>query len=102
LLREHRLQGVHRRRRHATTRRDPRASPAPDLVERNFTPPGPDQLWVADITQQRTGEGWRYLAVILDTSPAASLAGPWLSTCAPSWSSTRSIWPSVSVDRRRV
>ena len=102
LLREHRLQGVHRRRRHATTRRDPRASPAPDLVERDFTPPGPDQLWVADITQQRTGEGWRYLAVILDTSPAASLAGPWLSTCAPSWSSTRSIWPSVSVDRRRV
>jgi len=23
-------------------------------------------LWVADITQQRTGEGWLYLAVILD------------------------------------
>jgi putative transposase len=28
--------------------------------------PGPDRLWVADIIQQRTGEGWRYLAVILD------------------------------------
>jgi putative transposase len=67
LMREHRLQGVHRRRRHTTTRRDPQASPAPDLVERNFTPPGRDQLWVADITQQRTGEGWLYLAVILDT-----------------------------------
>ena len=25
-----------------------------------------DRLWVADITQQRTGEGWRYLAVVLD------------------------------------
>ena len=23
-------------------------------------------MWVADITQQRTGEGWRYLAVVLD------------------------------------
>jgi putative transposase len=23
-------------------------------------------VWVADITQQRTGEGWLYLAVILD------------------------------------
>jgi len=23
-------------------------------------------LWVADITQQRTGEGWLYLAVVLD------------------------------------
>ena len=27
---------------------------------------GANQLWVADITQQRTGEGWLYLAVILD------------------------------------
>jgi putative transposase len=67
LMREHRLQGVHRRRGHGTTRRDPTATPAPDLVERNFMPPGPDQLWVADITQQRTDQGWLYLAVILDT-----------------------------------
>ena len=66
LMREHGLQGVHRRRRHGSTRRDPTATPAPDLVERNFLPPAPDRLWVADITQQRTGEGWLYLAVILD------------------------------------
>jgi putative transposase len=66
LLREHGLQGVHRRRRHGTTRRDPQASPASDLVERDFTPTGPNRLWVADITQQRTGEGWLYVAVILD------------------------------------
>jgi putative transposase len=66
LMRDHGLQGVHRRRRGGLTRRDPQASPAPDLVERNFTPAGPDRLWVADITQQRTGEGWLYLAVILD------------------------------------
>jgi putative transposase len=66
LMRDHGLQGVHRRRRHGSTRRDPTATPAPDLVERNFLPPEPDRLWVADITQQRTGEGWLYLAVILD------------------------------------
>jgi putative transposase len=66
LLREHGLQGVHRRRRGGTTRRDPYASPAPDLVERDFTPAGPDRLWVADITQQRTDQGWLYLAVVLD------------------------------------
>jgi transposase InsO family protein len=66
LMREHGLQGIHRRRWQGTTRRDPQASPAPDLVERSFTPAGPDRLWVADITQQRTGEGWLYLAVILD------------------------------------
>jgi putative transposase len=66
LMREHGLQGVHRRRRHGSTHRDPTATPAPDLVERNFLPPGPDRLWVADITQQRTDQGWLYLAVILD------------------------------------
>ena len=66
LMRDHGLQGIHRRRRHGSTRRDPTATAAPDLVERRFRPPSPDQLWVADITQQRTGEGWLYLAVILD------------------------------------
>jgi putative transposase len=66
LMRDHGLQGVHRRWRHGSTRRDPTATPAPDLVERNFLPSGPDRLWVADITQQRTGEGWLYLAVVLD------------------------------------
>jgi putative transposase len=63
---EHGLQGVHRRRRGGLTRRDPAATPAPDLVQRRFAPPGPDQLWVADITQQHTDQGWLYLAVILD------------------------------------
>jgi len=66
LMREHGLQGIHRRRWQGTTRRDPQASPAPDLVGRSFTPADPDRLWVADISQQRTGEGWLYLAVILD------------------------------------
>ena len=67
LMRDARLQGVHRRRLRGVTRRDPQAAPAPDLVERNFTPPAPDRLWVADITQQRTGDGWLYLAVVLDS-----------------------------------
>jgi putative transposase len=66
LMRDARLQGVHRRRLRGLTRRDPQAAPAPDLVERNFSPPAPDRLWVADITQQRTGDGWFYLAVVVD------------------------------------
>jgi putative transposase len=66
LMRAAGLQGCHRRRLRGLTRRDPQAAPAPDLVERNFTPPGPDRLWVADITQQRTDQGWLYLAVVLD------------------------------------
>jgi putative transposase len=66
LMRAAGLQGCHRRRHHGLTRRDPQAAAAPDLVGRQFSPPGPDRLWVADITQQRTGEGWLYLAVVLD------------------------------------
>jgi putative transposase len=66
LMRSARIVGVHRRRRLGLTRRDPAAASAPDLVERAFTATAPDRLWVADITQQRTDEGWLYLAVVLD------------------------------------
>jgi putative transposase len=60
------LHGVHRRRLRGCTRRDQAATPSVDLVERNFRPAAPDRLYVADITQHRTGEGWFYLAVVLD------------------------------------
>src|SRR3712207_6076504 len=39
---------------------------APDLVGRNFSTEAPDKLWVADITYVRSGEGFLYLAFILD------------------------------------
>lgn len=65
LMRAARLSGCSRRRG-GTTRRDPKARPAPDRVERRFVAPGPDRLWCADISYLPTGEGWLYLAVILD------------------------------------
>jgi putative transposase len=50
-----------------TTRRDPAATPAPDLVERRFQAAGLDRLWVADITYWPTEpEGFLYRSVILD------------------------------------
>jgi putative transposase len=58
--------GVSRRRHVWTTRRDPIARPAPDLVQRIFTAAGPNRLWVADITYIATGAGFLYLAVVLD------------------------------------
>ena len=66
LMRCHRLQGVHRRRLRGCTRRDAAAEPAEDLVQRRFTAAEPDRLYVADITQHRTGQGWVYLAVVLE------------------------------------
>jgi putative transposase len=62
------IQGIpaRRGRRRGLTRRRPGVAPHPDLVERNFVAPVPDLLWVADITEIRTGEGKLYLATILD------------------------------------
>ncbi len=75
-------QGVHRRRLRGCTRRDQAATPSVDLVDRNFRPDVPDRLYVADITQHRTGQGWYYLAVVRTASAAASSAGRWRTTCA--------------------
>jgi putative transposase len=56
----------HRRGGPVTTRRDDSSRPAPDLVDRNFTASGPNQLWVADITFIPTAAGFLHLAVALD------------------------------------
>jgi len=66
LMRASSIVGVSRRRAFHTTRRDPAARPAPDLVDRKFTADGPNQLWVADITYIPTLVGFLFLAVVLD------------------------------------
>ena len=67
LMREGGLVGAsHRRGGPVTTQRDKEARPAPDLVDRDFTAMGPNQLWVADITYVPTMTGFLYLAVVLD------------------------------------
>ena len=66
LMREAGIHGVSRRRPQGTTRRNPADPLAPDLVQRQFTADAPDRLWVADITQHPTGEGWLYAAAVLD------------------------------------
>jgi putative transposase len=60
------LAGVSRRKFVVTTQRDRFARLADDLVERDFTAKGPDELWVADITYIPTWEGPLYLSVVLD------------------------------------
>jgi putative transposase len=67
LLRTHGLQGAFmRKRRRSSTRRDPAATPALDLVNRNFKSDAPDRLWVADISRIPTGEGALWLASVRD------------------------------------
>jgi transposase InsO family protein len=38
----------------------------PDLLGRDFTAPAPGQRLVGDITYLKTGEGWLYLATVID------------------------------------
>ena len=61
------LQGACGRRKLRTTRRDPDAVPAPDLVQRLFSVSEPDTLWIGDLTYIPTDEGWLYLATVIDT-----------------------------------
>ena len=66
LMREVGICGVTRRKNWRTTIRDPKARPAPDLVERDFRATEADQLWVADITEIPTRSSKLYLAAIID------------------------------------
>jgi transposase InsO family protein len=66
LMREHQIVGVHLRRRRRTTRRDPAAQAALDLLGRDFTAAGPDQRWCGDITYLRVADRFLYLATVLD------------------------------------
>jgi putative transposase len=66
LMRAAGIQGLHRRKFHGCTRRDPDATPSDDLVNRQFTVEGPDRLWVSDITEHATAEGKVYVAVVVD------------------------------------
>jgi putative transposase len=67
LMRAHGLQGAFLRKRwRCSTRQNPQATPALDLVDRNFTAGAPNRLWVADVSRIGTGEGPLWLASVRD------------------------------------
>jgi transposase InsO family protein len=68
LMRENDLRGAFLRKgwRGGSTKQNPKAEPAPDLVNRNFTADAPNRLWVADATRIVTGEGVLWLAAVRD------------------------------------
>lgn len=66
VLREQDLAGAQPRAYRVTTRQDPDAKAAPDLLCRDFTSEEPGTRLVGDITYIRTWAGWAYLAVVID------------------------------------
>lgn len=60
------LRSVYRRPYRITTRSDHLKPVAANLLNRRFYQSAVDRAWVADITYIPTGEGWLYLATVLD------------------------------------
>jgi putative transposase len=66
LMRAEQLRGRPRRRFRVTTQVDPTATPAANLLARQFAVAGPNCVWAGDLTALPTAEGWLYVAVLLD------------------------------------
>jgi len=60
------LAGARRGKQHRTTIADPAAPRPADLVGRQFDPPAPNRLWVADFTYVPTWSGMVYVAFVID------------------------------------
>lgn len=66
LMRENGIYARHKRRYKVTTDSKHGLSVAANLLDRNFMPAAPNQVWTSDITYLWTDEGWLYLAIVLD------------------------------------
>ena len=66
LLRGAGWQAKRSRRYRVTTQANPAHPAAPNRLAQVFVATQPDQIWLSDITYIRTGQGWLYLAAILD------------------------------------
>ena len=82
------IRGATRAKTRFTTKADPSAPRAPDLVKRNFSASRPDELWVADFTYCSTWSGIVYVAFVIDVY-SRRLVG---------WKAARSMTANLVVD----
>lgn len=83
LMRRAGIAGCFPKRYRRTTIGDP-CTVLPDLVQRDFTPTRPDQLWVGDSPLCAPGKAGCTCSPSSIASRAVSSAGRWQITCAPS------------------
>ena len=66
LMKKAGIEAKMKKRFKVTTKANPKAKVAPNLLNQNFTADAPNQRWVADFTYVSTQEGWLYVATVLD------------------------------------
>ncbi len=66
LMQQEGIQAKMKKRFKKTTKVNPKAKVAPNLLNQNFAADKPNQRWVADITYIATAQGWLYVAAVLD------------------------------------
>jgi putative transposase len=88
LMRHLGLRGAVRGKPVRTTIADDAADRPRDLVDRQFTAPGPNRLWVADLTYVRTWTGFVYVAFITDV----------FSRRIVGWQASRSLKTDLALD----
>jgi putative transposase len=88
LMADQGIRGASRAKKRFTTKSDPTAVRAPDLVNRNFSASRPDALWVADFTYCSTWSGIVYVAFIIDVF-SRRLVG---------WKAARSMTAALVID----
>ena len=88
LMRVQGIRGASRAKKRFTTRADPAAVRAPDLVRRDFMASRPDATWVADFTYCSTWSGIVYVAFVIDV----------FSRRIVGWKAARSMTATLVVD----
>jgi putative transposase len=92
LMRQAGLRGLLRDKSPRTTRPTAETGRPADLVKRDFTAAGPNQLWVADLTYVRTSVGWVYAAFVLDV----------YSRMIVGWQVATSLYTELALDALRM